>query len=431
MKISYYSLGCKVNLYECESIINTFLDNGFTLEDFNKVCDVYLINTCSITEVSDAKSRKIIRQAKKNNPDGIVAVMGCYAQLKPQDIKQIDGVDVLIGTSNRDKMYELIMEAIENKQSICCVDDILNVIEYEELKLNKFSDKTRGFIKIEDGCDNYCSYCTIPYARGHVRSRKKENIISEIQSLCDNGVKEIVLSGINTGHYGHDFSDYDFADLLYDICANVHNLGMLRISSIEMTEITEELLNVMKENSSHFCEHLHVPLQGGCDNTLKRMHRKYNTSEFRDKLALIRSFFPSINITTDCLAGFCGETDDDFMSSIEFIKSLNFGEMHIFPYSRRPRTVAYHYPDQVSPLIKKQRVNALLEINKIKALEYRNNYKDKVVSVLVERVKNGLYFGHTSNYIEVEFTGDSKINEYVNVLLKEIEYPICKGVKVE
>lgn len=431
MKISYYSLGCKVNLYESEAIINQFIDKGFTLSKFDDVCDVYLINTCSITEVSDAKSRKIIRQAIKANPDGVVAVMGCYAQLKPEDIKKIDGVDVLIGTNNRDKMFDLIMEALNKKQSISCIDDILETKTYEELKINRFNDKTRGFVKIEDGCDNYCSYCTIPYARGHVRSRKKEEVISEINILSNAGIKEIVLAGINTGHYGHDLADYDFADLLTDICLQVKNLGKLRISSIEMTEITYKLLEVMKKYNNHFCNQIHVPLQGGCDNTLKRMHRKYNTMEYKAKIDLIRSYFPDINITTDVIAGFSGETDEDFNNSLVFIDSINFGEMHVFPYSRRPRTVAYNYPNQVNPEVKKERVKKLLELNTKKALEYRNNYLNKEVIVLVERKKNGLLFGHTSNYLEVAFSGNAKDNEYANVLLTEIEYPVCKGVEIK
>lgn len=430
MKISYYSLGCKVNLYESEAIINQFLDHGFTLAKFNDVCDVYIVNTCSITEVSDAKSRKIIRQAVKSNPDGVVAVMGCYAQLKPEDIEKINGVDVLIGTHNREKMFDLIMEALNNKQSISCVDDVLEVKNYEELKINRFNDKTRGFIKIEDGCDNYCSYCTIPYARGHVRSRKKEDVIEEIDRLTKEGVKEIVLAGINTGHYGHDLADYDFADLLKDICTHVKGLGKLRISSIEMTEITPKLLDTMKEFSEHFCNQIHLPLQGGCDNTLRRMHRKYNTSEYKEKVDFIRSYFPDINITTDVIAGFAGETDEDFNDSLKFIDSIGFGEMHVFPYSRRPRTVAYNYPNQVSPEVKKERVKKLLELNEKKALEYRKNYLNKEIIVLVERKKNGLLCGHTSNYLEVAFTGNSKDNEYANVLLTEINYPVCKGEEV-
>ena len=429
MKISYYSLGCKVNLYESEAIVNKFIDNGFTLGKFNDVCDVYIINTCSITEVSDAKSRKIIRQAIKQNKDAVIAVMGCYAQLKPEDIKKIDGVDVLIGTSNRDKLYDLIIEALNHKKSITCVDEILKIKDYEELKINRFNDKTRGFIKIEDGCDNYCSYCTIPYARGHVRSRNKDDVIQEIQALTDSGIKEIVLAGINTGHYGKDLSDYDFSDLLEEICLKVNNLGQLRISSIEMTEITVKLLEVIKKYNNHFCNHFHIPLQGGCDNTLKRMHRKYNSEQYLEKIKLIRSYFNDVNITCDVIAGFSGETKEDFDDTLKFIESVGYGEMHVFPYSRRPRTVAYNYDNIVDPTEKKRRVSELLELNKKQAIKYRNLFKDKELEVLIEKEKNGYYFGHTSNYLEVMFKKNNnyKENQYCNVILKEIDYPICIG----
>ena len=430
MKISYYSLGCKVNLYECESIVNKFIENGFTLGKFDEKCDVYLINTCSITEVSDAKSRKIIRQAIKQNNDAVVAVMGCYAQLKPEDIKKIPGVSVLIGTSNRDKIYDLIIDFLNNKNPIYCVDEILNVREYEELKLKCINDKTRGFVKIEDGCDNYCSYCTIPYARGHVRSRDKNNIIEEIQILTNQGIKEIVLTGINTGHYGKELSNYDFSDLLADICENVKGLGKLRISSIEMTEITLKLLNTIKKYNNHFCNQFHIPLQGGCDNTLIRMNRKYNCSQFLDKINLIRSYFENVNITTDYMAGFSEETDLDFEASLKFIEKVGFGEMHIFPYSRRPRTKAYNFDGIVNPIVKKERVNKLLELNRQKALEYRNNFLHKEVEVLVEKEINGLLFGHTSNYLEVLFSGNCQINEYARVMIKDVDYPICKGVEI-
>lgn len=429
MIISYYSLGCKVNLYESEAIINEFIDKGFTLGQFNEKCDVYLINTCSVTEVSDAKSRKIIRQAIKQNENAVVVVMGCYAQLKPEDIKNIEGVDVLIGTSNRDKVYDLVMEAINNKTSIYCVDEILNVKKYEELKINRFNDKTRGFIKIEDGCDNYCSYCTIPYARGHVRSRKKEDVINEIQELTNSGIKEIVLSGINTGHYGKDLSDYDLSDLLDEICIKVNGLGKLRISSIEMTEITEKLLNTIKRHEKHFCNQLHIPLQGGCDNTLKRMHRKYNTQEYLEKIQLIRSYFNDINITTDVMTGFSGETQEDFNDSLKFIESIGYGEMHVFPYSRRPRTVAYHYDNIVDPIEKKRRVGLLLELNNKQAIKYRSLFLNKELEVLIEKEKNGYLYGHTSNYLEVMFKtkNNVKVNEYCKVLITNVDYPICKG----
>ena len=430
MKVSYYSLGCKVNLYESEAIVNQFIENGFELGQFDEICDVYIINTCSITEVSDAKSRKIIRQATRKNSDAVVAVMGCYAQLKPEDIKAIEGVDVLVGTNNRHLLYPLVMENLENKNKSFLVDDIMKVKEYEEVKMNRLNDKTRGFIKIQDGCNNFCSYCTIPYARGTVRSRQSKDVIQEIKQLSEQGVKEIVLTGINTASYGRDFKDYRFSDLLNDIFTQVTNLGRLRISSIEITEVTDEVLEVLHRNKDKFCLHFHIPLQGGSNKVLKRMNRKYDLSYYEQRINQIRNLFPGVNITTDILAGFAGEDDEDFKSSCNFIRKIGYGEMHVFPYSRRPRTVAYEYPDHVNEITKQLRVNELLRLSEIMALEYRKSWVDKKVVVLVEKVQNGIAFGHTSNYLEVEFKGNVEKNVFVEVMITEAKYPICKGVMV-
>lgn len=430
MKVSYYSLGCKVNLYESEAIVNQFIDNGFELGSFDDICDVYIINTCSITEVSDAKSRKIIRQAIRKNPDAVVAVMGCYAQLKPEDIKAIEGVDVLVGTNNRHLLYPLVMENLEHKNKSFLVDDIMKVKEYEEVKMNRLNDKTRGFVKIQDGCNNFCSYCTIPYARGTVRSRQSEDVIEEIKQLSNQGVKEIVLTGINTASYGRDFNNYRFSDLLKDIFEKVTNLGRLRISSIEITEVTDEVLDVLYNNKDKFCLHFHIPLQGGSDKVLKRMNRKYNLEYYEERINKIRKMFPGVNITTDILAGFAGETDEDFKDTCHFIQKIGYGEMHVFPYSRRPKTVAYDYPDHVNEITKQLRVNELLKLSDKMALDYRKEWVDKKVVVLVEKVVNGVAFGHTSNYLEVEFKGDVKANEFYDVMITEAKYPICKGVLV-
>jgi threonylcarbamoyladenosine tRNA methylthiotransferase MtaB len=430
MKVSYYSLGCKVNLYESEAIVNQFVDNGFELADFEDVNDVYIINTCSITSVSDAKSRKIIRQAIKRNPEAVVAVMGCYAQLKPEDIKAIEGVDVLVGTNNRHLLYSLVMENLQSKNKAILIEDILKVNEYEEVKIKRYNNKTRGFVKIQDGCNNFCSYCTIPYARGPVRSREVSDVIEEIASLTEQGMKEIILTGINTASYGQDFSDYDFSNLLRDLVNKVENLGRVRISSIEVTEISDKVLEVIKENESKFCMHFHIPLQGGTDKTLKRMNRKYLLDFYREKIKKIRDLFVDVNITTDILAGFCGESDEDFKETCNFIREMGYGELHVFPYSKRPRTVAYKYPDHVNEVTKHLRVNELLKINEELALNYRNKFLGKTVEVLVERVQNNVAFGHTSNYLEVEFSGFVEQNDLVKVMITEVGYPICKGVKI-
>ena len=430
MKVSYHSLGCKVNLYESEAIVNQFIDNGFELGDFNDECDVYIINTCSVTSVSDAKSRKIIRQAIKRNDNAVVAVMGCYAQLKPEDIKGIEGVDVLVGTNNRHLLYPLVMKTIESKHGNTIVEDILSVKEYEEVKINRYNNKTRGFVKIQDGCDNYCSYCTIPYARGHVRSRKKEDVISEIQILAAHGMKEIILTGINTASYGSDFDGYDFADLLEDIVKKVKGKIRLRISSIEVTEITDKLIKVIKDNEEYFCRHFHIPLQGGADSTLKRMYRKYNLDFYKNKINLLRQYFPNVNITTDIMVGFSGETDQDYNDTLDFVRNIQFGDIHVFPYSRRPETKAYNFPDIVNNVTKQFRVNKLINVNEIEALKYRESFVGKTVDVIIEKVQDNIAFGHSSEYLEVKFTGDVKQNDLVKVEIIEAGYPLSKGVLV-
>ncbi len=432
MKVAYYSLGCKVNLYESESIINKFLDNGFTLVDYNDVSDVYIINTCTVTETGDSKSRKIIREAIRRNNKAIVAVMGCSSQLRVEDYKKIDGVDIVVGTTNRTKIYDLVIQKLKSGKGLDCsyYNDVLKVREYEELKLDRFTDKTRGFVKVQDGCDNYCAYCTVPFARGHIKSRNIKNAYEEIKKLSDNGMKEIVLAGINTGAYGKDLG-LTLSDLLKEL-VKIPTLGRLRISSIEETEITKELLDVIYENREHFCEHFHIPLQGGADNTLKNMKRKYNTKEYKEKIDLIRSYFPLVNITTDILAGFAKETKEDFEDAKKFIREIGFGEMHVFPYSRRPLTLAYNYDGQIDPLTKKIRVNELLELNKELAINYRNKFLNTCLDVIVEKNNNGLCFGHTSNYLEVEFNSkDAKENDCISVLITKIDYPKCFGIICE
>lgn len=429
--IAYYSLGCKVNLYESESLINKFIDNGFELKEFSDVCDVYLINTCTVTHTGDSKSRKIIREAIRRNKDAVIAVMGCYAELKPEDIAGIDGVDIIVGTYNRNKIYDLVMKYLNNKPAKADLSykvDVLKIKDYEEMKLDRYNDKTRGFVKIQDGCDNYCSYCTVPYSRGHIRSRKIEDCVNEITTLTKAGMKEIVLSGINTGAYGKDLG-ITLAHLLKEL-VKIEGLGRIRISSIEESEITKELLDVIKENKEHFCDHFHIPLQAACNNTLKRMKRKYDLETYKSKIDLIRSYFKDVNITVDILAGFSGETEEDFKAGYKFIESMDFGEMHVFPYSRRERTLAYKFDNIIDPITKKKRVNDLLHLNEKKALEYRNKFLGKTVEVLVEKNVNGICFGHSSNYLEVEFKSNKQENDLVKVEITKIGYPKCIGKEI-
>jgi threonylcarbamoyladenosine tRNA methylthiotransferase MtaB len=431
MKVSYYSLGCKVNEYESISIINEFIDKGFELVKFSEEADVYIINTCTVTHVSDSKSRKIIRQATRHSNDKVVAVMGCFSQLNPEVVQGIPGVDVILGTGNRHLLFDLVNDALINKNKHYQIKEINKEKVYEEIKVNRFENHTRGFIKIQDGCDNFCSYCAIPYARGRVRSRKAEDVIKEVQDLTNKGMKEIVLTGINTGAYGKDFNDYKLADLLAEIVNSTPNLGRVRISSIEVTEISDKLLKVVKENERHFCMHFHIPLQGGTNEILKMMNRKYDLNYYKGKVEQIKNMFAGVNITTDYLVGFPGETDELFQKGKEFIDSMDFGEMHIFPYSKRPHTLAINFDNHIDEITKKYRMNELLNLNREKALKYRNKFVGEVLEIIVEKNSNNIAYGHSSNYLEVEFSSSKENNEFSKVMINEVNYPISIGKEIK
>lgn len=434
-KIGVMSLGCKVNLYESVSVLNTFLEHGFVESSFDDICDVYIINTCTVTQMSDAKSRKMIRKAIKTNPNAIICVMGCFAQLNNEEIKKIDGINILCGTSNRSLIYPNAIKMLkEGKSFIDLTQNYNEICEYENLSIDHYDHKTRGFVKIQDGCENFCSYCAIPYSRGKFRSRDKDSIIKEIKTLSDHGMKEIVLTGINTGAYGKDLNDLTFPKLLEEIVKNVKNLGRIRISSIEATEVTTELLDVMKKYEDHFCMHLHIPIQGGSDEIIKLMHRKYDLAYYKEKIKLVRSYFPLINITADVMVGFNGETDELFKVAYKTIDEMNYGEIHVFPYSMRPNTLAYieskkiKFSDRIDNMTKKYRVNELLTLNERKALEYRKHFLGKVVRVIVERIEDGYCFGHSSNYLEVKFKDNNlKQNDLVDVEIIKASYPISEG----
>lgn len=426
MKVSYYSLGCKVNEYEAIAIINQFIDHNYELVDFEEEADIYIINSCTVTSTSDAKSRKIIRQAKRRNPEAVIAVMGCYSQLNPEIVKEI-GADIVLGTSNRHLLFNLVEEALQTKKKKVLVEDSKNERAYEEIKIRRYLNHTRGFIKIEDGCDNFCSYCAIPYARGRVRSREVDAIIKEIQELSKQGMKEVVLSGINTGSYGKDLDDFSFADLLREIVTKT-DIYRIRISSLEVTEINDQVLKVFEDYSNRFCQHFHIPLQNGSAEVLKMMNRKYNSDFYYQKIEEIRKLFPNVNITTDYLAGFPGETQEMFLEGLEFVKKMKFGEMHVFPYSRRPNTKAANFPNHLDEVTKRFRVNELLNISRENALLYRQKFQNQDLEVLVETIENGFANGHTSNYIQVRFPAISvKTNDLVMVNLEKIDYPISFG----
>lgn len=431
MKFQIFSLGCKVNIYESEAVSYDLIQKGFIQTD--KEPDVVIINTCTVTSQSDAKSRKLIRSKKEENPNAIIVVMGCYSQLDPTTITERIGADIVIGTNNRKKIYDLILEFINKKEQINLVEDSKNYKEFEELCLNKLSLHTRGFIKIQDGCENFCSYCAIPYSRGPIKSRNPESVINEVKQLVTSGVKEIILSGINTGTYGKDLGNITLAQLIDRIINEVPTLYRLRLSSIELMEITDELLDVLERNKNKIANHLHIPLQSGSDGVLKRMERKYLMKEYFEKIDIIKKRFPDIAITTDCLAGFVGETEEEFEETCQSFKKIGFAESHIFPYSIRPNTKAYNMPNHLKPETIKLRAKTLQTLAKKLSTEYKEKFIGKKMDVLFEQNKKGYWYGHTTNYLEVKVKDENNdlTNKVLKIELISIEQDTILGKEVK
>ena len=428
MKVAIYTLGCKVNLYESEVIMNSFKKSGYEIVDFEDNADIVIINTCTVTNTSDKKSRNIIRQAVKKHENAVIVVMGCYSQVRSADIKEIDGVDIIIGNTKKSKVVSLVEEYLKNKKSITEIDDIMHT-DFEAMELDTFETRTRAFVKIQDGCNNFCSYCIIPYSRGNIRSKEKDDVVSEIKCLVKNGYKEVVLTGIHTGHYGKDKYDYDFSDLLSELC-KIDNLKRIRISSIEITELDSKFIDVLKNNKV-IVNHMHIPLQSGCDKTLKEMNRKYDTKYYLDKINLIRSIRPNISITTDLIVGFPNETEEDFNNTLSFLRKVKFSKIHVFPYSRRKGTKADLMDNQIDEQTKHKRVKDVLKLSEELEIEYMNKFINTDVLVLIEKFENGIISGHTENYIPVKANGvESDINELLMIHIDKMEYPYLIGNKL-
>jgi len=426
MKIAFSTLGCKVNKYETESISELFLNDGFERVDFHEYSDVYIINTCTVTNSGDSKSRKTIRRAIKKNPEAVIAVMGCYSQMSPEDVSAIEGVDIVIGTKHREHLLDLVKKVLKERVKINEVTDISRYRVFDEVNVTSFAENTRAYLKIQDGCNNFCSYCIIPFARGPVRSRSKESVIEEAKKLVKNGYKEIVLTGIHTGGYGQDLDNYSLYDLLVDLI-EVKGLKRLRISSIEINELIDPIIELIRDNKI-FARHLHIPLQSGSDEVLKVMRRKYNKEEYYNKLESIRNTIPGIAITTDIIVGFPGETDEMFEEMYEFAKKCNFSEMHVFPYSKRSGTKAALIKEQINGIIKSMRVNRLIQLNEELATEYINSYKDKVISVLFESSDDEFTYGHSDTYIRIKVKRDKSIHNTIkNVCVESVRYKDTYG----
>ncbi len=408
MKVGIYTLGCKVNTYESNFIISLFKEKGFVISDFDDMCDIYIINTCTVTNNSDKKSEKIIRNAIRRNPDACIVGIGCHMEYNKD--KKIPGVNITIGNYNKSKIVELVEEWFKNKQDIITFSDMNNVA-FEDMEINHFENRTRAFVKIQDGCNNFCSYCVIPYVRGRCRSKEEIKVISEITTLVNNGYQEIVLTGIHTGNYGRDINTC-FSDLVTNIL-KINGLVRLRISSIEITELDDQFLELLKNDI--LCNHLHIPLQSGCNKILRLMNRKYDTDYFYDMINKIRKVRPDISITTDIIVGFPDENDDDFNETMEFVKKINFSKVHVFPYSKRDGTVAAKMPNQVNESDKKLRTKQLISLSNQLEKEYSLNFINKELDVLIEKTDNNYSYGHTSNYLYLKIKKALKSNMIYNI----------------
>ena len=408
------NLGCKVNAYEAKVMSDLLDNNGYTKASIDNA-DIYIVNTCFVTNVAENKSFQMIRKAIRNNPK-LVIVCGCLSQMKSDEVSKIDGVKIVIGNKDKSKIIEYINSYKEKTTKIY---DLSNT-EFEDMQLNNFN-KTRAFIKIQDGCNNFCSYCIIPYTRGNVRSKKKEVVIEEVKNLVKSH-KEIVLTGIHTGNYNDGV--YDFADLLNDL-VKIEGLKRIRISSIEITELNYKVLDVLK-NSDVIVDHIHIPLQAGSDEILTLMNRKYDLNYFYNKINEIRNIRPFISITTDVIVGFPNETDDLFNKTLETIEKINFSKIHVFPYSKREGTKASLMDNQIDEAIKKQRVKTLTELSKKLELDYFNKFVGKEIEFIPETYKDGYLIGHTGNYLLIKTLGCKELlNEIVKIKIDKVEYPYC------
>lgn len=417
--VAFHTLGCKVNTYESNAMLKIFNEAGYQEVDFKQVADVYVINTCTVTNTGDSKSRQMIRKAIRKNPKATICVVGCYSQTAPEEIEKIEGVGVVLGTQYRSDIVKYVDEHLETGEMVIKVDNVMNLRKFEDLNIDRFKN-TRAFLKIQDGCNNFCTYCIIPYARGRVRSRQKESVLNQAQRLVDNGYVEIVLTGIHTAGYGEDLDDYSFYELLVDL-VKIKGLKRLRISSIETSQISDEIIDLIGSNEI-IVDHLHVPLQAGSDATLKRMNRKYTTAEYLGKINKIRSYLPNIAFTTDVIVGFPGETDEEFEETYNFIKQVNYSELHVFPYSPRKNTPAAKMKDQVNDQIKHERANRLLQLSKELNHEFALKQIGKTLKVLFEKRDGEYLIGHAGDYLKVKVkTADNLIGEIVTIKIDKYD----------
>lgn len=426
--VAFHTLGCKVNHYETEAIWQLFKEADYERVDFETNADVFVINTCTVTNTGDKKSRQIIRRAIRKNPDAVVCVTGCYAQTSSAEIMEIPGVDVVVGTQDRHKLLDYIDEFQKERQPINGVGNIMKNRKYEELDVPYFTDRTRASLKIQEGCNNFCTFCIIPWARGLMRSRDPEKVVEQATTLVNAGYKEIVLTGIHTGGYGQDLKNYNLAQLLRDL-DQVYGLERIRISSIEASQLTDEVIDVL-ERSNKIVRHLHVPLQSGSDTVLKRMRRKYTMEHFSERITKLHEALPDVAITSDVIVGFPGETEEEFQETYDFIVKHQFSELHVFPYSSRIGTPAARMDNQIDEDIKNERVHKLIALSDQLAKEYASKFENEVLEVIPEEKgeKPNTLVGYADNYMKVEFEGtEDLIGQIIKVKIQKADYPLNYG----
>ena len=418
MKVKFITLGCKTNYYESQAMSELFRQRGYYIADKNEIADIYVINTCTVTGTGAQKSRQHIRKAKKENPSAIVAVAGCYAQTEPKEVASLEGVDIVVGTNGKKNIVDFVEKALIGEK-VLHLEDMINCREYEELCITNEQSRIRATIKIQDGCDNFCTYCIIPYARGRVRSRSLKNILIEVEKLAKAGYPEIVLTGIHLDSYGKDF---DFKIKLIDVIeevSKIYGIKRIRLGSLEPVIITEEFVERAKK-LENFCPHFHLSLQSGCDETLKRMNRRYTTKDYENAVNLLKQNFEDLAITTDIMVGFPGETDEEFDISYNFCKKIEFMQMHVFKYSKRKGTKAAVMDNQIPEKTKDLRSEKMLELSRKMHEKFYSKFKGKKCSVLIEEKKKGnLYHGTLSNYLDVCVKSDEDIsNKIVETIIE-------------
>ena len=404
--VSFITLGCKVNQYDSDAMRTLFIKNGYKVAESDTPADVYVVNTCSVTSIGDRKSRQMVRRIRRENPGAVIAVAGCYAQLAPEVFEKMGNVDVIVGMQNRSRIVEYVEKAARSNAVLNEVRDVMAVKDFENLTVDAEGEvKTRAFIKVQEGCDNYCTFCIIPYARGRLKSRKQKDAIEEIKHLVDRGYREVVLTGIHLGNYGKDLHDGTSLSSLVNELLKIPDLLRIRLGSIESVELSEELIHLMN-SEPRVCRHLHLPIQSGSDDVLRAMNRHYRLAEYKNLIADLRKRIPDLALTTDLIVGFPGETEENFKETLATLEELKFSAIHIFPYSQRTGTPAATYPNQVLPEIKKERVHRVQALEKKLSEAYRRRFLGKSVRVLPEEEKHGCFEGLSDEYIRVYLKGE-------------------------